>query len=190
MRYFFQTFVRRPIYMLATETIVTLVSLYNGVIFALMYTFVVAIPWVYQIYYGFDSKGQLLAFLGLFVGTIVTSMPLIAIDLKVYRAVLRKWQERYEGRALPPEYRLTAALIGSLLLPISLLVAGWATYFKVAWIVPVIFQAITMLSALLIYASVGLYMLDAYGLLYGASASGAMMMIRYLGAAIFPLFAL
>ena len=46
-----------------------------------------------------------------------------------------------------------------------------------------------MLSSLLIYASVSLFMLDAYGPLYGASASGAMMFARYFGGTASPLYA-
>lgn len=47
-----------------------------------------------------------------------------------------------------------------------------------------------MLASLLIYASASLFMLDAYGPLYGASASSAVMMTRYVLSAAFPLFAL
>ncbi len=53
-----------------------------------------------------------------------------------------------------------------------------------------IFQGAVMLSSLLVYASANLFMLDAYGPLYGASASGGMMLTRYLFSAAFPLFAL
>ncbi|KAH8894480.1 MFS general substrate transporter [Thozetella sp. PMI_491] len=191
IRYFTTALIKRPVHMLATELIVTLVSLYNGVIFALMYTFVVAMPWVYREYYAFDNKSQSLAFLGPFIGTIAASAPIIAIDIQVYRNKLLHWQRTHEGRSnLPPESRLTAALLGSFSLPASLLIVGWAAHFQVPWIVPVIFQGTTMLSGLLIYTSIGMYILDAYGPLYGASASGAMMLIRYLGASAFPLFAL
>lgn len=48
VRYFATTLLFRPIHMLLTEPIVTLVCLYNGFLFGLMYTFVVASPWVYE----------------------------------------------------------------------------------------------------------------------------------------------
>ena len=47
-----------------------------------------------------------------------------------------------------------------------------------------------MLCNLMVYAPVNLYMIDAYGPLYGASAAGAAMLSRYTFSATFPLFAL
>lgn len=191
LRYFSTTLVKRPLHMLVTETIVTLISLYNAIIFALMYTLVVAVPWIFKHYYGFDNTGQSLAFLGAVTGTLSASAPLILVDLFFYQNRLQHWQDAHGGRTnLPPEVRLTAALLGSFLLPLSLFLVGWTANYRVFWVVPLIFQGMTMLSSMLIYASVGLYMMDAYGPLYGASASGAMMLSRYLAAAVFPLFAL
>jgi membrane-bound ClpP family serine protease len=56
--------------------------------------------------------------------------------------------------------------------------------------VPILFQGVAMLSCLLIYAGANLFMLDAYGPLYGASASVAMMFSRYFVSFLFPLFSL
>jgi DHA1 family multidrug resistance protein-like MFS transporter len=70
--------------MLVTETIVTMVSLYNAIIFALMYTLVVAVPSIFKHYYGFDNTGQSLAFLGAIIGTLSTSAPLVLVDLFFY----------------------------------------------------------------------------------------------------------
>jgi MFS transporter, DHA1 family, multidrug resistance protein len=47
-----------------------------------------------------------------------------------------------------------------------------------------------MLSSMLVYAGATLYTLDSYGPLYGASASGALQLSRYILSAAFPLFAL
>lgn len=85
LRYFSTTLVKRPLHMLTTETIVTMVSLYNAIIFALMYTLVVAVPWISKHYYGFDNTSQSLAFLGAIIGTLSTSAPLILIDLFFYQ---------------------------------------------------------------------------------------------------------
>ena len=183
--------VKRPLHMLATETIVTMVSLYNAIIVALMYTLVVAVLWIFKHYYSFDNTGQSLAFLGPIIGTLSTSTSLILVDLFFYQNRHQNWQDSHGGRtSLPPEVRLTAALLGSFLLPVSLFLVGWTANYRMFWIVPIIFHGMTMLSSTLIYASVGLYMMDAYGPLYAAFASGAMMLSRYLAAAVFPLFAL
>ena len=97
--------------MILTEPIVTLVCLYNGFLFGLMYTFVVASPWIFQHYYGFDLTGQSLSFLGLMAGTALAPGPLILIDAYIYQPRLKQYRIEHpeaDGRS-PPEYRLYPA---------------------------------------------------------------------------------
>ncbi|PON23446.1 hypothetical protein TGAM01_v207680 [Trichoderma gamsii] len=190
-RYFFTTLIQRPLHMLFTEPIVTLVSVYNGFLFGLLYTFVMSVPWIFRTYYGWSVESEPLSYLGLMCGTALAAVPLVLIDLQSYQKRLTEWQRGHEDdEPLPSENRLMSALIGSIMLPICLLIVGWTVHFHVHWIVPIIFQGLVMLSSLLVYAGAKLFMLDAYGPLYGASASGAMMFSRYLLSAAFPLFAL
>ncbi|TQV96703.1 hypothetical protein V2A60_002916 [Cordyceps javanica] len=194
LRHFATTLVQRPLHMLLTEPIVALVSLYCGFLFALLYTYVVAVPWIFGRYYGFAEPLASLSFLGLIVGTLAASVPLVAIDVCYYQPRLRRWQAEHGGgdddAALPSEHRLVGALAGSLLLPACLFASAWTAERRAHWIAPVVFQGCVMLASILIYSSASLFMLDAYGPLYGASASGAAMMSRYVLSAAFPLFAL
>ena len=192
-KHFATSLLLRPIHMLFTEPIVTLVCLYNGFMFGLMYTFVVASPWVFQHYYGFSLTGQSLSFLGLIVGTMVAPVPLIAIDLYIYQPRLKRWrttQQQETNLSFPPENRLFPSLIAAPILPAALLVFGWTSRPTIPYMVPIVFQGISILASLLIYASANLFMLDTYGPLYGASAAGAAMLTRYGLSAAFPLFAL
>ncbi|KAF3070305.1 Polyamine transporter 4 [Trichoderma lentiforme] len=190
-RYFFTTLIQRPLHMLFTEPIVTLVSVYNGFLFGLLYTFVVSVPWIFRHYYGWSAQSEPLSYLGLMCGTALAAAPLILIDLFSYQKRLTEWQLHHDDdEPLPSENRLMSALIGSIMLPICLFIVGWTVHCHVHWIVPIIFQGLVMLSSLLVYAGANLFMLDAYGPLYGASASGSMMFSRYLLSAVFPLFAL
>ncbi|KAK3671956.1 hypothetical protein LTR78_008131 [Recurvomyces mirabilis] len=192
VRYFATTLVFRPVHMLLTEPIVTLVCLYNGFLFGLMYTFVIASPWVYEHYYHFSTTSQSLSFLGLIIGTGTAPIPLLLLDYFVYQPQLRKFrkQKPSEDDQFPPENRLVPALIGSFGLPISLFIFAWTARPEIHWIVPIIFQCTIASSSLLIYASSNLFMMDAYGPLYGASAAGAAMLSRYLMSTVFPLFSL
>ena len=190
-RYFATTLVQRPVHMLFTEPIVTLVSLYNGFLFGIMYTFVVAVPWIFQHYYGFDTRSQSLSFIGLNCGTVLGCVPLILVDVNFYQKRLLRWQQIHgDDEQFPPENRVVAGLFGSLLLPASLFIVGWTAHFGVHWAVPVVFMGCCMFSSLLIYTSANLFMLDSYGPLYGASTSGALMLTRYAMSTAFPLFAL
>lgn len=189
--HFATTLLIRPVHMLFTEPIIGLVCLYNGFIFGLLYTFIIALPWIYEHYYGFSATGVNLSYLGLILGTIVVPCPLILIDHYFYQPRLRAFEASSQpGMQYPPEHRLYPAMLASLGLPASLFIFAWTFRPSIHWICPIIFQALTMLCNLMIYAPANLYMIDAYGPLYGASAAGAAMLSRYTFSAAFPLFAL
>ena len=179
----------RPAHMLVTEPIVTFVCLYSGFLFGLMYTFVVASPWIYEHYYGFGVTGQSLSFLGLMTGTLTAPIPLIILDYYLYQPRLQKFREsNSDDQRFPPEHRLYPAMIGSILLPIWLFIFAWTSRPSIHWICPIIFQGLAMQASVLVYAPSNLFMIDAYGPLYGASAAGAAMLSRYTLSAAFPLF--
>jgi len=189
--YFATTLLIRPVHMLFTEPIVGFVCLYNGFIFGLMYTFIIALPWVYEHYYDFNATEINLSFLGLILGTVIVPCPLILIDHFFYQPRLREFEKHCApGTQYPPEHRLYPAMLACFGLPASLFIFAWTTRPSIHWICPMIFQGMTMLCNLMIYAPANLYMIDSYGPLYGASAAGAAMISRYTFSAAFPLFAL
>ncbi|KAJ4139513.1 hypothetical protein NW765_003415 [Fusarium oxysporum] len=191
IRHFFTVLILRPLHMLFTEPIVTLVSLYNGFIFGLLYTFIISVPWIFRHYYNFSATCESLSYLGITLGTLLACAPFVLIDFSYYQKRLMHWNQTHDAsEPFPPEHRLISSMIGSFLLPASLLIAGWTAEFRIHWILPIFFQGMTMLACLLIYAGANLFMLDAYGPLYGASASGAMMLSRYSLSFAFPMFAL
>ncbi|KIW13777.1 hypothetical protein PV08_08968 [Exophiala spinifera] len=191
IKHFLTALLIRPVHMAITEPIVTLVCLYNGFLFGLMYTFVVASPWVFQHYYGFDLIAQSLSFLGLMVGTALAPGPLIAIDLRLYQPRLKRFRAVHsDTEAFPPEYRLYPSMIASFTLPTFLFIFAWTSRPAIHWMVPIVLQGLTIMATVMIYSSVNLFMVDAYGPLYGASAAGAAMLSRYGLSAAFPLFAL
>jgi multidrug resistance protein len=190
-RHFFVTLIQRPIHMLCTEPIVTFVSLYNGLIYGLIYAFVISVPWVSTTYYNFDKTGEALSYLGVSLGSLIACVPFATVDIMFYQKRLLSWKKAHTSdETMPPENRLVSAMIGSFLLPVSLLIAGWTAENRVHWIIPILFQGMATLACLLVYAGANLFMLDSYGPLYGASASGAMMFSRYLLGFAFPMFTL
>ena len=139
--YFATTLLIRPVHMLFTEPIVGFVCLYNGFIFGLMYTFIIALPWVYQHYYDFDTTAVNLSFLGLIIGTVIVPCPLILIDQYFYQPRLRAFNEvSPPGTQYPPEHRLYPAMLASIGLPASLFIFAWTTRPAIHWICPMFFQ--------------------------------------------------
>ncbi|KEF60358.1 uncharacterized protein A1O9_01918 [Exophiala aquamarina CBS 119918] len=191
-KYFATTLLVRPVHMILTEPIVTLVCMYNAFLFAMMYTFVVASPWVFEHYYHFDMVAQALSFLGLMGGTALAPVPLILIDTYIYQPRLKQFRREFAGfdRHFPPEHRLYPGVLASFTLPAFLFGFAWTARPSIHWIVPIILEGLTILAAVMIYSSANLFMMDSYGPLYGASASGAAMLSRYGLSAAFPLFAL
>ncbi|ETI24738.1 hypothetical protein G647_04108 [Cladophialophora carrionii CBS 160.54] len=192
IKHFLTTIFLRPVHMLVTEVIVTIVCLYNGFLFGLMYTFVVASPWVFQHYYGFGLTGQSLSFIGLMVGTASAPVPLILIDAYVYQPRLKRFRVHHPHveEPFPPEHRLYPSMTASFVIPACLLGFAWTAHAQVHWAVPIAFQGLAFTATVMVYSSMNLFMVDAYGPLYGASAAGAAMLSRYGLSAAFPLFAL
>jgi MFS family permease len=191
IHYFATILLVRPAHMLLTEPVVSLVCIYSGFLFGLMYTFVIASPWVYETTYNFSLTGQSLSFLGLIIGTMFGPLPLILIDLKVYQPRLAAFVSAHsEHDRFPPEHRLYPAMYASPFLPTFLLLFGWTARPSIHYTVPILFQGLAMLSSVVIYASANLFMMETYGPLFGASAAGAAMLSRYTLSAAFPLFSL
>ncbi|RDW64514.1 MFS transporter [Aspergillus mulundensis] len=180
----------RPLHMLFTEPLVGFICLYCGFQFALLYTFVVASPRVFGSVYNFSPSAQGLSFLGMVAGCICAPVVLFTVDRLVQtHPTLRVRNNSTEGGgSSPPELKLYTAMFGSLILPTGLFLFAWTANPTIHWIVPIIAQGLTFLGSMLIYIPCNFYMLDVYGSKYGASASGASSLTRYMLSTAFPLF--
>jgi DHA1 family multidrug resistance protein-like MFS transporter len=196
INYFLRTTIIRPLHMLFTETTVSLICMYTGFQFALLYTFVVASPYVFASVYNFNLTQQGLSFLGLITGCILAPYAILLIDWKIYQPKLARLRSTQSTSTtnlmltLPPESRLYGAMIGSFVLPIGLFLFAWTARPSIHWIVPITAQGISILGSILVYVSSNFFMMDTYGAKYGASASGASSLTRYTLSAAFPLFTL
>lgn len=186
---FFTSTITRPVHMLFTEPIVGFVCLYCSFQFALLYTFIVGSPYIFQVTYGFDEREQGLSFLGLIVGACCAAVALILMDASVYQAKYRSFVQVFPNREFSPEHRLYPSMVGSIILPCGLFLA-WTARPSIPWIIPIVAQGVIMLGSILAYVGANMYMIDTYGPLYGASAAGANSLARYVLTACFPLFAL
>lgn len=204
---FLTTTITRPVHMLITEPIVGFVCLYCAFQFALLYTFVVASPWVFSTLYGFNLNQQGLSFLGFMAGAGFAAGVIGTIDRFVYQP---KYQVFRAGSGIsnisefPPENRLYPSMIGSIILPCGLFLFAWTSRPSIHWICPIVAQGITMLGSITAYVGSNMmmvrdphkskkrrltdYQVDTYGPLYGASAAGANSLARYTLSAAFPLF--
>ncbi|KAI9742874.1 MAG: hypothetical protein M1818_003603 [Claussenomyces sp. TS43310] len=184
---FYVTFFR-PLHMLYTEPIVIAWSLYIGFSFAVLYSFFAAFPYVYRTVYGFDIQQIGLTFVSIAIGSILGALTVILVDRLLYqkRHMIRKSQGA--AGAVPPEYRLYAAMVGSFGLPVGLFWYAWTARQDIHWISSLIAAVFIAWGNLCIFMSGLLYLLDVYEALMGASAVAATSLFRYVLAAVFPLF--
>lgn len=178
----------RSTQMLFTEPICTAFSVYSAFNFGVLFAFFTAVTWVYRTVYGFSVGEAGLVFISIGIGSIFATGSFIVIDRKTFRKQILQRIKEGNNTPPPPEERLYAAMIGSILLPISLFWFGWSARKDVHWIVPTISLAFFGCGNLLVFDTTATYLTDTYGPLYGASAMSANSLARYgLGAA-FPLF--
>lgn len=113
--------VTRPIHILTTEPLVTLVCLYVAVDFGILFSFFAAIPYTFGKVYGFDLDHLAWCSFVWPFGCALGLTTMLLCDITLYRPKT----SRYPPDKIPPEHRLYAAMIGSLGLPISLLWYAW-----------------------------------------------------------------
>jgi DHA1 family multidrug resistance protein-like MFS transporter len=138
-------------------------------------------PIVFQQKRGWNSGVGELPLIGTIVGAVVGGSIVFANSVRERK----KLEAGHVGKA---EDRMPLAILGGIVLPISLFWFGWsAEYNSVHWIVPTIAGAVLACSFLLIFVSYLNYLTDTY-LMYAASAVAANTIVRSACGAAAPLF--
>ncbi|KAM0316458.1 hypothetical protein ACHAPQ_011333 [Fusarium lateritium] len=123
----------KPWHMCIFEPVSLVLGLYSGFSFAMIFSFFGSYTYVYSTVYQFDAREIGLCFIGLIVGILLGLVTFAGFDATLYQKQVKKTGDR-----VPAEYRLYAALVGSLLVPVGLFWYAWAPDASVHWIVPVI----------------------------------------------------
>ncbi len=132
------TSLKRPFQLLVLEPMCLALCLYSAVLLGILYLFFDAFPLVFINLYGFNLWQCGMTFLAIGLGQCLG----VATDPVWYRIrarLMRKLEENtgVEG-ASEPEFRLPAAIAGSVIVPAGILMFAWTTFASVHWIVPII----------------------------------------------------
>jgi len=165
--------------MLFTELFVSLISLYASFLFGLLFFFFLAYPLTFGPIYGFGLGSRGLAFIGIGLGTLTGNIGFI---------ILFRWFHKTKAFSDVMKAFLGPAMIGAVMLPISLFWFGWTARRGVHWIVPIIAGFPFGYSMMLLFAGTSVYLSSTYRQ-YAASAFAVNSWMRYTFAAVFPLFA-
>lgn len=124
----------RPLKMMLVEPIVASWAIYHAFVFGVLFAFFGSYPYVFVSVYGF-SEGQVgLAFMGIFVGTLLAVITFGVINKTIYE---EKKRQAANGRPRPEE-RLYTSMLGAFGIPIALFWFAWTARKDIHWIVPVL----------------------------------------------------
>lgn len=197
LKFVFTVTLTRPLMMCFTEPIVAFLGVYTAFNFGVLFCFFAAFPLIFdsispdiQVYHlGFGPSG--LVFLGIGVGVVLAGVIYLIIEKTYYQPQARaqiKLGKDARSVLLPPEKRVLAAIVGSIMLPISLFWFAWTARSDIHWIVPILACVPFGTGNLLVFYTAVMYQLDSYGPMMGASAMAANGILRYTFGAVFPLF--
>ncbi|KAH8434323.1 uncharacterized protein LDX57_011970 [Aspergillus melleus] len=167
----------RPIYMLLTEPIVALCSLYSSLNFSVLFCFLACIPLIFTHVYGFTPGQCGLVFISLALGCAFGCLGLLVID-HYTRARYRRIHPEGLNHP-PPELVLWAAMLASPLMPAALFWFAWTSTRHVHWMSSIVAIGLFGCSNITIFVSTALYLTRVYGAKFGASALAANGLLRY-----------
>lgn len=130
----------RPFQLLLLEPMCLSLCIYSAFLLGILYLFFGAFPLIFSTNHGFTLWQTGLTFLGIVVG-LVGALLTNPLWKKNYDRLAAKANANLQGENAQkpdPELRLPPAILGGILVPISLFWVGWTTYPSVHWIVPII----------------------------------------------------
>jgi len=172
----------RPLIMLTTEPMVTVICLYASFVFALLYATLEVFPIVFYEQRHWALFNSTLPFVSLFVGVLL-GIPINLANQPRYARI----SEAAGGRKVP-EARLPPMIIGAFAFAIGLFFFGWTADPSIHWICPVIAAAFIGMGFNMIFQQCINFLVDTYQL-YAASATSANTFLRSLLGCGLPLVA-
>ncbi|EIN09356.1 MFS general substrate transporter [Punctularia strigosozonata HHB-11173 SS5] len=173
----------RPFVLGFTEPIVAAWNVYIALLYGILYIWISSYEIIFVEIYGFNLGENGLAFMGLFLGAIIAFALLVPYVNRYVRPKFANGEENF-----PPEARLPPALVGAILLPLSLFWFGWTSRASIHWIVPIIATLFYSIGTFFVFQAGLNYLQDCYPRHVASVFAGNDLFRSCLGAA-FPIFA-
>ncbi|KAF2106212.1 putative MFS multidrug transporter [Lophiotrema nucula] len=175
----FRRSIIRPLRLLFLSPIVSILSLYQGIIYGYMYLLFTTFPLVFEGQYHFSQGTVGLTYLGMGIGSILGLAVGGTVSDKLIKVLA------VDG-AFKPEYRLPPLIPGAYFIPVGLFWYGWSAAKQTHWIVPIIGTVWVGIGSNILMMCIATYFIDAHPL-HEASATAASTAVRSLIGALVPL---
>ncbi|KAG1755828.1 major facilitator superfamily domain-containing protein [Suillus lakei] len=172
---------KRPVILFIRNLICFMLSLYMALMYGIYYLMFATFPDLFSNVYHFSIGIGGLAYIGLGLGFVASSVFGARLSDKIYTYLAAK-----NGGKGSPEMRVPGLVFGSLFVPVGLFWYGWSAQAEIHYMMPIIGTAIFGFGIMLTFLHIQLYLVDTFT--YAASAIAASSTFRsFLGFA-FPLF--
>lgn len=170
----------RPIQIIIYEPVVLLINIYIALVYSIMYVWFEAFPMLFTTVYHFTLVEMGAAFLSIIIG--------IMLGFAYYLPTMKKrFSDPFaRGEVVTPEVFLPVAIIGSVLMPIGLVIFAWTSSPSVHWIGPLFGAGIFAAGAFLIFQTLFNYLSFSFPK-YLASVFASNNLMRSNIAAFFPI---
>lgn len=178
--------VQRPLYMLCTEPVVFVATLWTAFSFGTIYLFTQSVEQVYGELYGWNALQAGYVQFAIVVGEVLGCGLCVVTNRWYYASAARNT----EAPGTPiPEARLYGSVIGGFFgVTGGMLVYGWTSYSTIHWMAPTVGLAMVGFGTTAVVVSIANYLIDAYSK-YAASALGAVGLLENTSLAFLPLAA-
>ena len=178
-----KTSLLRP-FLLLSELIVALVTIYMAICYGLLYMFFFAYPVIYQEGKGWSASLTGVMFIPIGVGVIIATIAAPYFN-KDYNRRAQKYRDR--GELPPAELRLIPMMVSCWFVPAGLFAFAWSSYPSVSWAGPCFSGLAAGFGFCCLYNPANNYIVDSYQH-YAASALAAKTFVRSIWGACVPLF--
>lgn len=173
----------RP-FLLLSELIIFLITIYMSVVYGLLYMFFFAYPVIYMEGRGWSASKTGIMFIPIGVGVLVSSVCAPWIN-KDYNKRAQAYRDR--GELPPPELRLLPMMVGCWFVPAGLFAYAWSSFTHLSWAGPCFSGFACGFGFLSLYNPANNYIVDSYQH-YAASGLAAKTFVRSVWGAAVPLF--
>ncbi|KAK9488482.1 MFS general substrate transporter [Lipomyces starkeyi] len=178
--------VQRPLYMLCTESVVFVATLWAAFSLGMIYLFTQSVEQVYGELYGWDAVQAGYVQVAIVIGEILGCGLSVSTNRWYYASAARNTEA--PGTRIP-EARLYASVIGGFFgVTGGMFVYGWTSYSAIHWMAPTVGLAMVGFGTTAVVVSIANYLIDAYSK-YAASALGAVGLVENTSIAFLPLAA-